>query len=137
MQKNRLLLLFLVLLFTLGAVWRLTRRKVSEPTSVVSPLAMAQGSSNSPQVLALTGPSNGLDAIRQRDEERLKLDSTRWWKPPVSFYGRAIDQNGEPVSQADVKFELNDTLCKGNDRLLREERCEWFLLTYRSDREES
>ena len=113
MQKNRLLILFLVLFFTLGAIWWLTRRKASEPTGVGPPLATAQGSSNSPQVLALIVPSNGLDGIRQRDEERLKLDSARWWKTPVSFYGRAIDQNGEPVSQADVKFELNDTSVKG------------------------
>ena len=74
--------------------------------------------SNSPSFVSngntyVVPPPGFVEAIRQRDEERRKEDPGRWWKTPISFYGRAIDQNGDPIAQADVRFEVNDTSARG------------------------
>jgi len=54
-----------------------------------------------------------VEAVRRRDAERAKEDPNRWWKTPVSFYGRVVDENGQPIPQANVKFGLNDTSIRG------------------------
>src|SRR6266404_3714259 len=47
--------------------------------------------------------------VRRRDAE----DSTWEWKIPISFYGKAIDERGQPMPGADVHFQWTTLSGKG------------------------
>ena len=39
---------------------------------------------------------------------RTREDPAYEWKQPINFYGKVVDENNEPVSEATVDFEWND-----------------------------
>ena len=47
------------------------------------------------------------------EQERRNLNPALWWITPISFYGRVVDQYGEQVALANVRFEVNDTSVRG------------------------
>lgn len=108
-RRNHFMTSLVALFLTAGVIYWFAAKTSHESGFTLIPLATAQTASNG----ALSSMSNLLEIVRQRDEERRKLDPNLWWKTPVSFYGRAVDQNGDPVPQADVKLEVNDTSARG------------------------
>jgi hypothetical protein len=77
----------------------------------------------------LAGAAVGLEAspslpadIEQETEayiQRLRDDPQYDWKRPISFYGRVLDDSGQPVPGADVHFEWNSLDSSGE--MVREE----------------
>ncbi|MFZ4774283.1 MAG: carboxypeptidase-like regulatory domain-containing protein [Terrimicrobiaceae bacterium] len=49
-----------------------------------------------------------------------KSDSKFEWKMPISFYGKVIDQNGQPVQGAKIRFQWTDTSLAGTTEKLGE-----------------
>jgi Carboxypeptidase regulatory-like domain len=46
-------------------------------------------------------------------KRRRKADPQFEWKMPINFYGRVLDQNGQPVKGAKVRFQWTDTSAAG------------------------
>jgi hypothetical protein len=49
--------------------------------------------------------------VRRRDGQ----DSKWEWKIPIKFYGKAIDENGQPVPGADVRFQWTNLSAQGTE----------------------
>ncbi|MDQ3566314.1 MAG: carboxypeptidase-like regulatory domain-containing protein [Pseudomonadota bacterium] len=54
------------------------------------------------------GPYEPTDLRWQWWNEQRRIDPTFEWKMPISFYGVVIDESGNPVEAARVRFQWND-----------------------------
>ena len=50
----------------------------------------------------------------QRYMERVNADHDFDWKQPINFFGKVVDENGQPVADAVVKFIWNDISTNGS-----------------------
>lgn len=109
-QKPHLLVLFLVLLLGCGHHNESGTPQRNNPNGTPSnqPSFVSNGNT-----YVYSSPTE-YEAIRQRDEERRKEDPGRWWKTPISFYGRIVDQYSNPVAAVNVTFTVTDLSVKGN-----------------------
>lgn len=120
MKKRAAFLLFLALCFLITfLVWKRGPQHAKyehsdTPTRQVmtKSLTNAQGRLN-----IATNPSiPGMVSIAQQrltDETAPKVGGANEWLTPIEFYGRVIDDHGQPVQGAQVKFACNDLTVEG------------------------
>src|SRR4051812_42208675 len=116
MRYQRLLLPLLVLCLVVAAVWlkpqyfRQSLSRGSSPATVAAPSAAIAAHSTIPQIDAsrLTP-----DEIRTEVKRREALDKTWEWKVPIKFLGKVVDENEQPVSKAEIKFQWTNLSPKG------------------------
>ena len=53
-------------------------------------------------------------ATRQQQREELQRQSFNDWKTPIEFYGKVVDEKGNPVADAAVNFGCNDLSSEGH-----------------------
>jgi hypothetical protein len=61
------------------------------------------------------------DPLRREEAERQNnsREYDRMWETPISFYGKVVDEKGNPVVGADVQFFVNDTSREGTSEYHR------------------
>jgi len=102
-------------------IWWLLPREISEATSTASEGAQldegrslgevpqqTRGGASLPESSAASIPGDVREYVRQ-----LSIDPLYDWKQPINFYGKVIDENGEPVAGATVHFRWNDLSPEG------------------------
>ena len=132
MKNNRITILIAALLLLVIFVWLLIFKRSSQSSYLPTVAIAKQSTTNLPRESPLDSglgnypsyvsngntymvvPSNIVEAVRRRDEERAKEDSGRWWRTPISFYGRIVDQYGNPLADADVRFTVTDLSLQGS-----------------------
>jgi hypothetical protein len=111
------------------AVWLLTRggqpEKVNPQTPKTQPTPAASPSA-SPTYLSTTaprqepgGPYAPADPRWPERTRKLKADPQYEWKTPIEFYGKVVDQDGEPVSGVEVKMNWTDMSPEGTSEAQR------------------
>ena len=107
-MRNRLLIVAL-LVTGLLAIWWLALRKRDEPSRETAMMATPEVKTNpspatNPIAQATPFPKPPPPASYETLVERFRSD----FRTPINFYGKAIDQHGDPVPDADVKLAAND-----------------------------
>lgn len=117
--KRRILTIALAFLASILALWLLpVRAQNTDNTSAGKP-TQNQSADNSPPSSAPNGEATATPTPRElgqremdrRAEERRKeivRAVTNSLSTPISFYGRIIDQHGDPVADADINFKATD-----------------------------
>lgn len=126
---NRRLLIFTLAIATLAVfVWWFSNRSSSPsiaqaqvtpapvPPAAPTPVAPAP-----PVRVAYEVPAGGAyeglsDPRWQWWNAMKKVDRSFEWKMPISFYGRVIDQDDQPIPDAGVQFVWNDTSPRGTSK---------------------
>jgi hypothetical protein len=107
--RNKVLIAALVVI-GLIALWAIRSKRPRDQRNEPSPLLQndVQGATSP----AVTQTSSSREAPPTTFQARQKA-FTAAFKTPISFYGRVIDQHGDPVPQADVKLSANDKASGG------------------------
>lgn len=100
MTRRRVILLLAIVLLVLGLWWFLR-----SPQQDGGPQAVAQ-------LAGSTSPTNALADSSQRAETELRQKAValieKVFDTPIAFYGRVVDQNGDPVPDAEVGYTAAD-----------------------------
>lgn len=102
-MKHRRIILFLAVVLVVLGLWWLLRTPQAETTS--PPQATAESATAPAEVTAQASH------VPPTQAERLKEASVlvdKIFSSPIEFYGRVVDQNGDPVSHADVGYTAAD-----------------------------
>ena len=118
---RRLILLVAALLAIFAALWwfRFRPPMRSQQEAVSAPKQNTASPSTSPEV----PPSLSQIDLASMNSEQLEIEvrrrdgqDSKWeWKIPIKFYGKAIDENGQPVPGADVHFQWTNLSAKGTE----------------------
>ena len=100
MTRRRIILLLAVVLLMLG-LWWLLRVPQPEPSPQV---VAGPGASTSP---AATGASPAPQTEAELRQKAVAMIE-KIFDTPIAFYGRVVDQNGDPVPDADVGYTAAD-----------------------------
>jgi hypothetical protein len=106
-MRKRILTAALIVIGLLS-VWLLLSKKPAEPPSVVALTPDPQTRTQNPTPAA---PGQATPPQKPPPEAPFEVQEKRFimaFKTPIAFYGRVIDQHGEPVAGADVKLSAND-----------------------------
>jgi hypothetical protein len=57
--------------------------------------------------------SVNMEELRPEVRRRDRQDSKWEWKIPITFYGKVVDENGQPIATADVAFQWTNLSAKG------------------------
>ena len=108
-MRNNVLIAALVVI-GLIAFWSIRSKRPREERNEPGPLSQndVQGATSP----AVTQASSARKAPPTTFQARQKA-FTEAFKTPISFYGRVIDQHGDPVPEADVKLSANDKASGG------------------------
>ena len=109
MKRVRIVIVVLALGLAVVFAWWLIHRRLGESESHGDGTVANQ----KPEATSVEAAEGKLEADRRREQERRNLNPALWWTTPISFYGRTVDQSGQPVALADVRFEVNDTSARG------------------------
>jgi hypothetical protein len=116
-MRHRALLLTLLAFFVVVAlIWlkpqylRQSLSKRPNPATVAAPSATISVHSSIRQIDA---SRLSLDEIRTEVKRREALDRTWEWKVPIKFVGKVVDENDQPVSRAEIKFQWTNLSTKG------------------------
>ena len=103
-MRNKVLIAALVVI-GLIAFWAIRSKKSAEERNEVSRLSQndVQGAAFPAVTRASSSKKAPPTTLQPRQEAFIAA-----FKTPISFYGRVIDQHGDPVPQADVKLSAND-----------------------------
>ncbi|MDD5201252.1 MAG: hypothetical protein PHC88_15785 [Terrimicrobiaceae bacterium] len=122
---------FLVLSIAIGVLlvavyWWLTRPAFSPPQSppvAVAPTLSSQRQSTRslPYQVPIKGRYQGKSDPRWEWWKRMEeIDPKFDWKMPINFYGKVIDQTGQPVQGAKVRFQWTDMSAAGTTEKITE-----------------
>ena len=120
MKRRTLILASVVLVLLVAALWWLTRPIATPPSApslaAASPTPAAIKTAPPPpsQPLTYEVPSKG--EYQGQSDPRWpwwhameKQDPSFEWKMPISFFGKVVDRDGQPVADANVRYGWNDT----------------------------
>lgn len=122
MNRIRLGLIAVILALLAGGLWLWIPKKAPPvPPSIVvtaNKKALAEPVTLVPEQKAF---AEVVPPPRTTDKEKLhqwwlamsKLDKNFEWKMPIEFYGKVIDDQGQPVGNANVNFQWTDLSQKG------------------------
>ena len=118
-MKRRSTIIALVLLALLTA-WLLWPRKQPESKSVQKNQQMSSNQEAAPAVPSATvdgKPAPTLDASKQ-DEKRIGAIEAmrRAYNAPIVFYGKAVDEEGNPLAEAKVGYSVADNPLKDGSK---------------------
>lgn len=126
MTKSRYLLVIFLLILVLCLIWTLGPPRRSTPGSVIDERTrgvaqIGRGAEDAPRDNLSAGHVPQVEAGRALpDGEAIKefvantrADPQYEWKQPISFYGKVVDENEQPVSGASVVFKWNDLSASG------------------------
>jgi hypothetical protein len=101
-----------LLITVLLAFWWVTATKRENPPTKVAPTPVSQIRNDSHTPTKVGGPASSA-----KPPPRTAFMATeafiRAFRTPIAFFGRVIDQHGDPVSGADVKLSANDNAFGG------------------------
>jgi hypothetical protein len=126
MNKNYPKIALAVLAIALFLWWLMRRPadQMAQPTnptaasqSNLSPGPAVQRSSNTPAVAA-SDPTPESDPAAWAEKRRKEMDEDRQraleqWRTPIAFYGRVLDELGNPVPDVAIEFVCNDISKEG------------------------
>lgn len=134
-MKQRFLIAVVLLAVLIGAgiLWYIFLRVQKLPTSSVSETAPDSAVFSSSKVTALTPTSRIPKTVRQEPGGPYQPLDPRWparrllrnqdpsyeWRTPISFYGKVLDQDGQPVEDVLVRMNWTDTSKEGTSRAER------------------
>lgn len=112
-RKKKIAVLLILLGLLLALLWLVFRRSNEQQVKALPapPPAQNQTSSN-PGVPH--PPQAGTTQNEQVPAPAQQQRFTASFLTPITFYGKVVDQHGEPVAQADVKLSANDKPLGGN-----------------------
>lgn len=116
MKRRTLILSSVVIVLVVAALWWLMR-PVSNPPPMATIAATNQNPAPNQAASPLstykvpgTGKYQGLNDPRWKWwSEMEKRDPAFEWKMPISFYGKVLDGNDQPVAEVDIRYGWNDT----------------------------
>lgn len=123
-MKKRYLYL-IICLVTIACLWVLFRvSKHSSPPNEPQDNRHSQDETTQKQNPNLAdSPSTSIElemsnfvattATRQQQREELQRQSLNDWKMPIEFYGKVVDEKGNPVADATVNYGCNDLSKEG------------------------
>src|SRR5208337_916291 len=125
MTRNKSIVLMLLALTVCLVVWHVVNRSArpvahadepaaGEPHQTEPPLEREQ-TPRKANTLLPSSPQEAADLIehrRQQKDEALHKAQDRW-RTPIEFYGKVVDENTNPVADAQVAFDCNDTSAEG------------------------
>src|SRR3954467_7277950 len=111
MKANRRTLLLVVLLTValLALLWLGWRRRDEKRRNVVTSDLVSGDKNSAPGTAVVDTPKPSPRATM----EAPKRSFITAFNTPIAFYGRVMDQYGDPVPDADVKFSANDKASGG------------------------
>ena len=122
MKSKRGVLVIFVILAILLAWWLWPLPKAGE--APVPGTGAANQGTNRPNIGQQEAPLNespgmleeivrDLTGARERQRKQAEERSLNEWRTPIEFYGKVVDENGQPVEGVAVKFSCNDTSVEG------------------------
>ena len=105
--RHRLLLASLLVLGLLSVWWLASKKTADQPSSAaVTPVPHAQKEVPAPGAIdEATAPPTPPPPTTFEAQEKAFITA---FKTPINFFGRVLDQHGEPVAEADVRLSAND-----------------------------
>jgi len=103
MNRQRTIVVLAFVAFVLGLVWLLFRSPSASPTPPQGPPVSSQTAT--PKDMTSTSP-NLPSEDQDRNEVLEQIESA--FKAPIAFYGRVIDNHGDPVSHATIGYTATD-----------------------------
>jgi hypothetical protein len=110
-----------------GLAWWILQRKV-DPADQNAPQGAApaiepkitvdgQLTQDVQQIATIAEPLRTKRSVTAQEfYERTQLDRFHEWKRPIEFYGKVVDENGEPVRDAAITFTWNDLSLNGTSQ---------------------
>ncbi len=109
MNRNRIIIVLCFLTVIAVLIWWLTR----SPEKPVQPLAAQREETKtsgttpaSPVLTAIPSPTSSADAEQKKKQALEQV--TQAFTAPIVFYGKVIDQYGDPVPDADIGYTAAD-----------------------------
>jgi len=109
----------IIIVLCLGSVWLLRPRKetpsadsTSEASSVPAVAEQSSNGINSPDNFSEQSTSvteqKDFFTLREAEMKQTSEEVNNQWRAPIDFYGKVVDQNGNPVFGANIAFGLNN-----------------------------
>ena len=130
LQMRRLVLLAFASAAVAVIVWWFSHRPPVRPVpqTTTSARGVAPAAPTPAALPSLAAPSyevppggayEGLNDPRWQWWNAMKnVDSSSEWKIPINFYGRVVDENGQAVAGATVRFGWPDTSARGSSEIV-------------------
>lgn len=115
---HRTALAFASVIVTLAVVWfvrfRLPRQSsLSGRTPPAATMTASPKSDVMPSNLQIDAGSASQEDLRSEVRRRDRQDSQWEWKIPITFYGKVVDENMQPIAAAQVTFQWTNLSAKG------------------------
>jgi len=104
MNRRKIILVLAIAFLALGVLWLL---RAPQPEPKVQSSATTSTPSESSTAEAQTSPIPQTEAEVEARKEAVAMIE-KIFDTPIAFYGRVVDQNGDPVSDADVGYTAAD-----------------------------
>ena len=129
MKRQNIIISLATFLVVVAVIWMLTQRKPSTPTEPTSeatskpqatPVSTPSATSfagSLPDTMP-KGPYQGMNDSRWPIYwKKREQDQTFEWKTPIQFYGKVLDQDGNPVGGATADVIWTDMSANGNSHM--------------------
>src|SRR5438067_3960371 len=124
MSKRNLALVLSVILVVMLAMWLwLSIRSSSrvQRTPIMTQSSIAQPTSPQADITPETttgrqlpgGPPEPSDPRWKKRETKRRIDPQYEWKMPINFFGRVVDEKGQPVPRATIVAQWSDLSPRG------------------------
>jgi hypothetical protein len=108
-MKGRTITLLVVVLLAALIAWWFTRPDLKSTPKPTTPGLREQAPEPPPPVAEEESKAEKL--------EKLKEESRKPWLTPITFYGKVVDENAQPVEGAQVEFDWNDLSPAGHSEV--------------------
>src|SRR4051812_40097365 len=109
-MNRRIVLALAAVIVTLAVVWlfrfKLPRQSPPSRRATSTPAVVAEPKFDvTPSNVQIDTASVSQEDVRSEVRRRDAQDSKWEWKIPIAFYGKVVDENGQPIAAAEVAFQ--------------------------------